>query len=105
MKNDGALESSHQGEFVFCHLVGDRDNCKKKIFVEGKQTIMSAIFKEFYCKWINNRTTYQKLPVMAKNNIFSAAAQVAMKSHCESCLYVRASDSWIAHQLQCGTTS
>ena len=26
MTNDGALESSYQGEFVFCHLAGGKNN-------------------------------------------------------------------------------
>ena len=33
---------------------------------------------------------YQKLPVLAKNYPISAAAQIAMDSHCESRLYVPA---------------
>ena len=39
MTNNGALELWHQGEFVFCHLAGGRNNHKKWLFVEGKQTV------------------------------------------------------------------
>ena len=38
MTNDGAFESSHQGEVIFGHIVGVMDNYKK-VFVEGKQTV------------------------------------------------------------------
>ena len=31
MTNDGAVESSHQGEIVFAHLTGGRDNYKKNM--------------------------------------------------------------------------
>ena len=38
MTNDGALESSHQGQIVFAYLAGGRDNYKKNC-TEGKQTV------------------------------------------------------------------
>ena len=40
-RNDGALESWHQGEFVFGHLAGDRNNYKNNNLVQGKQTVFS----------------------------------------------------------------
>ena len=39
MINDGAFESSHQGEFAFCHLEGGRNKYNIIIFFEGKQTV------------------------------------------------------------------
>ena len=50
--------------------------------------LMSAPFQEFSCRL--DKQDYQKLPVLAKNNPISAAAQIAMDSHCESRLYVPA---------------
>ena len=43
MTSDGALESSHQREFVFCHLAGGRNKCKKIIICWG-QTDSSDIW-------------------------------------------------------------
>ena len=42
MANDGALKSSHQGKVIFAHLAGGRNNYKKYIFVEGKQTVQKG---------------------------------------------------------------
>ena len=39
MTNDDTLESSHQGEFIFGLLAGNRHNCKNNKLVQGKQTV------------------------------------------------------------------
>ena len=41
MANDGWLKSSDQAEVIFGYLAGGRDNHKKKLWVEGKQTVDS----------------------------------------------------------------
>ena len=37
MTNDGALESSHQGDFDFCHLAGGRNKFKKKYLLRANR--------------------------------------------------------------------
>ena len=43
MVNDGALESSYQGEVILGYLAGDRDNYTNKVLVQGKQ-IVSVLY-------------------------------------------------------------
>ena len=40
MANNGALKSWDQCEFVFGLLAEVRDNCKNKLLVRGKQTVL-----------------------------------------------------------------
>ena len=44
MTNDGALESSHQGEFVLGLLAGGRHNYKTNYLVQGKQTVDKLLY-------------------------------------------------------------
>ena len=39
MTNDGALESSHNGEFAVCHLAGGRNKYKKYVSRANRQYV------------------------------------------------------------------
>ena len=63
--NDGAFESSHQGGFVFCHLAGGRNNYKKLLFVEDKQTVPPYLPGQFMSvcapEWCSRKPIFFKL--------------------------------------------
>ena len=48
MTNDGALELSHQGEFVLGPLAGGRHNYKNNNVVQGKQTVFQKALGPFH---------------------------------------------------------